>query len=253
MINQLFNGDKGLHFVHLNIRSLLAKGKFSTLKAQLIDSNMHVISLSETWLNNKIPMSMLDINGFQLYRLDRQNRNKKRGGGLAMYIDKTLPIDDNKFANLNISNNTIEMQCISVNFLKLREIVIVNLYRPPQGSISSFIEHLTDTITSVFSLCKANIELFFMGDFDMNFSDKNNKQSKELTRLMKTSGIIPLIKDPTRIGEKLSCLDQIFTNSNCISTSGILDINLSDHLAIFCTRKKVKNVSQKGKILSKLY
>ena len=75
MINQLFNGDKGLHFVHLNIRSLLAKGKFNTLKAQLIDSKTHVISLSETWLNNKIPMSMLDINGFQLYRLDRQNRN----------------------------------------------------------------------------------------------------------------------------------------------------------------------------------
>ena len=118
-----------------------------------------------------------------------------------MYIDETLPIDDNKFANLNISNNTIEMQCISINILKLREIVIVNLYRPPQSSISSFIEYLTDTITSVFSLCKANIESYFMGDFNMNFSDKNNKQSKELTRLMKTSGIIPLIKDPTRIGE----------------------------------------------------
>ena len=94
------------------------------------------------------------------------------------------------------------------------------------------------TISTIFRMSKPNTEIYFMGDFNMDFNDKTNKLIKDLTQLLKSNGASPLIKSQTRIGQKASCLDQIFTNSNFISNSGTLDINLNDHLAIFCSRKK---------------
>ena len=245
MINQNFNNDKGLHFVHMNIRSLFAKGKLNTLRAQLVNSNTHIFSLSETWLNYKIPSSMLGINGFQICRVDRENSSKKRGGGLAMYIADNIPFDSDKFSSLNITNNNIELQCMALNFKHMREMVVLNLYRPPQGSVNSFIEYLSKIITSIYQLCKKNVEIYFMGDFNLDFSDTIDKNVKDLIQLMKSTGNKPLIDGQTRIGKKSSCLDQIFTNSDYITNSGILDVNLSDHLAIFCTRKKIKILSPK--------
>ena len=245
MIDHKFVNDKGLHFVHINIRSLLAKGKLDTLRAQLTNSNIHVLSLSETWLNNKIPSTMVKINGFTVSRLDRQNCVKMRGGGLALYIDETIPYNDNKFQRLNISNKYAELQCVSLNLEKLREIVIVNIYRPPQGSLKTFIDLLSKTTLEILNSCKSNVELYLMGDFNIDFLDKKDKNVKELIQTMKSAGNNFLIKDQTRIGGKASCLDQIFTNSNYISNSGILDVNLSDHLAVYCSRKKMKSASLK--------
>ena len=58
---------------------------------------------------------------------------------------------------------------------------------------------------------------------------------------MKSMGLIPLNNNPTRFGLKSTCLDQIF--SNYVSQSGVIDVNLSDHIAVYCTRKKIKNSS----------
>ena len=49
-----------------------------------------------------------------------------------------------------------------------------------------------------------------------------------------------LIRSPTRVAKSCSTLlDHILTNANeMVSQSGVLDIGLSDHQLIFCTRKK---------------
>ena len=59
LINTEFG--KGLHFVHLNVRSLLAKNRFDMLKAQIVNSNISIFTVSESWLNHKIPSSMIAI------------------------------------------------------------------------------------------------------------------------------------------------------------------------------------------------
>ena len=84
-----------------------------------------------------------------------------------------------------------------------------------------------------------------MGDFNLDFLDRNSKHAKELNQTMKSFGMYPQISKQTKLGHKSSCLDQIFTNSNYVSQSGILNINLSDHLAVFCCRKKSKVISEK--------
>ena len=52
-----------------------------------------------------------------------------------------------------------------------------------------------------------------------------------------------LITEPTRINENTSTLlDHILTNvKDKTSQAGVIDVGLSDHQLIFCTRKVVKN------------
>ena len=66
---------KGLHFTHLNIRSLLPK--LPQLKLTIKDTNAAVLSFSETWLDDSISDNEVKIEGYNIVRLDR---NRERGG-----------------------------------------------------------------------------------------------------------------------------------------------------------------------------
>ena len=47
----------------------------------------NVMVLTETWLREGIPISMLELDGFSLTRADREaSSGKSRGGGLCMYV-----------------------------------------------------------------------------------------------------------------------------------------------------------------------
>ena len=63
-----FRRVRGLHPTHLNIRSLWAN--YDLFKQDLMDSNVTCASLSETWLNLKIPDELTNIPNYSLIRLD---------------------------------------------------------------------------------------------------------------------------------------------------------------------------------------
>ena len=48
IIKNNFSKCKGLHFIHLNVRSITSKGKFENLKRQILKSEAHFITISET-------------------------------------------------------------------------------------------------------------------------------------------------------------------------------------------------------------
>ena len=55
-----------------------------------------------------------------------------------MYINITIVHSDTKVSNLNMSSIDIEIQWITLKLPKVREILIGNVYRPPQGNLKSF-------------------------------------------------------------------------------------------------------------------
>lgn len=71
---------KGLQIVHINVRSLLSK--IDTLRVDIIDSNIDVLCVTESWHHKGIGDIMVNIEGFQLCRNDRISG---RGGGY-MYL-----------------------------------------------------------------------------------------------------------------------------------------------------------------------
>ena len=75
---------RGLHFLHLNINSLLLKIDELRHIARL--TNAAVIGISESKLDDSMLTSKIQIDEYDLLRCDR-NRN---GGGLASYIRNDL-------------------------------------------------------------------------------------------------------------------------------------------------------------------
>lgn len=76
--------NKPLLLFHINIRSLLPK--LEQLTDFLVDKNVSILALSETWLNRDISDNLLSIQGYNLIRIDRDGR----GGGVALYIKDSL-------------------------------------------------------------------------------------------------------------------------------------------------------------------
>ena len=84
----LHTKKRGLVISHLNIRSLI--GKLDNLKLLMKNStkNVDILTLSETWLNNNIDDSEVNIPGYSIVRRDRQGA---MGGGVAIYFRDNLP------------------------------------------------------------------------------------------------------------------------------------------------------------------
>lgn len=53
----------------------------------MLDNNIHVMAITETHLNENIKDSELAIQGYNLFRLDRDGN----GGGTAFYIQEQIP------------------------------------------------------------------------------------------------------------------------------------------------------------------
>ena len=104
--------SKGMHMAHLNIRSLT--NKWENFKAHFMNKNLHVLGLSETWLNDKLPNDLFELtNCYQFYRNDRSWRDNnsnfiKKGGGVGLFVDSSLYSSDSEFARLNCSNRLLK-------------------------------------------------------------------------------------------------------------------------------------------------
>ena len=247
--------SKGMHMAHFNIRSLTSK--WENFKFHFMNSNLQVLGVSETWLNDSLPSEMFNLSDkYLFYRNDRNWKDPnsniiKKGGGVGLFIDSSLHSSDTNFKRLNCSNRHLECQWISIKQEHNKLILIGNIYRPPQGDIDLFIEYLENILDDI-ELDR--IELFLMGDFNIDFLDKKDAKCKKLLDLIKPLGLRQLIKEPTRLTmERNSCLDLFITNCDNISKAGVCDINISDHLPILLTRKKIRKIKKKCSLIGRSY
>ena len=187
-----FKGRKGLHLVHMNIRSLWSGGKFEIFKEQLAESGISIFTLSETWLKNEIPDHLVEIQGYNLVRWDRSwgddKNSVKKGGGLAAYIKNSMQVDSHVLQGLNRSTKDIEIQWLKISQQGLRKIVVANIYRPPQGNPQEFCSKLTQFLTTLD--LPHNEDLFLMGDFNIDVLDSKLDQVRELKQTATTFGNI---------------------------------------------------------------
>ena len=86
---------RGFHISHLNLQSI--NNKFDLLKIQIEQMKFHVFTFSESWLNERVPDSIIQVDGYNLVRFDRQwkgdnDEHIKKGGGVGCTLMRTLPI-----------------------------------------------------------------------------------------------------------------------------------------------------------------
>ena len=104
---------------------------------------------------------------------------------MLLYTKNDMIYSDSEFANLNMSSKNIEIQVLSINQPHLKKILILNLYRPPQGNTLSFCDTLHDIIGSLQSNITKEFELFIFGDFNIDYLNPTSQGYKDIKTKLK--------------------------------------------------------------------
>ena len=230
---------RGFNFLHIYVNSLLLK--IDELRDIISRTKPAILGITESKLDSFVSDQEVNISGYSILRSDR-NRN---GGGVACYIRADLC-----FNRRNVFSNTIEHVFFDLLIPKVKPISIGIFYRPPNAN--TFLETFQNDLNLIDF---KKFEVYFLGDFNINLLlnnkfllkerqpfDVRNLSSPLLSKykeLCQTFSLKEIIQEPTRVTSSTSSLlDHILTKSGWkISQKGVIDVGLSDHQLIYCTRK----------------
>src|SRR5206468_8374393 len=71
-----------------DLRSIVNKHK--ELEMYVLEEKFDIVGITETWLYSEISDSEMSIDGYHLLRNDRNDAEKHRGGGVALYVHNDL-------------------------------------------------------------------------------------------------------------------------------------------------------------------
>ena len=162
----------------------------------------------------------------------RKDRNPD-GGGVCMYIRSDIA----HRVRIDFQHPELETVWAEILLPKDRPILVGTCYRPPkQMNFYDLMEQCCiDNNRSI------TMETIIIGDFNTNIDrcNNNNVLTRKVKEFSDTCNFTDLIQDYTRVTDNSkTTIDLILTSDySNISQSGVIDIGLSDHCMIYCTRK----------------
>ena len=75
-------------------------------------------------------------------------------------------------------------------------IIMANIYRPPQGQVANFSHYLDECLNRI--NFNGSELLLLMGDFNIDYLDKNNPKTSTLNSWIKSKGLRQHIEGATR-------------------------------------------------------
>ena len=184
---------KDLATAHMKVRSLWPK--LNMLKMLLQNEvDIDILGLSESWLTCSLQDNLVNIPNYDIVRNDRNwrevtmdvNGNFKKGGGVCMYIKHNINYSTHSLSIFNASCQNIECQWVKIIQENQRNIVIANLYRPPQGNVKKFVDYLEGVVENL-DLDKE--DLILLGDFNIDFLGKKSNDFKQIALLLGQIGL----------------------------------------------------------------
>ena len=149
-------GNNKLSMFFANVQSLRAK--FDELYAFVEDSKPAVVGITETWLNEDFSDAEFSIPGYVMYRQDRTDTYKGRGGGVLLYVNTTLNSIERSDLHGDFVNS---VWCqIPVGTVRGSPLVIGVVYKSPNSSRAN--ESLLFNVLKVASVK----DVIIMGDFN---------------------------------------------------------------------------------------
>ena len=214
---------KGLHFVHLNARSIFHK--VSELKLIARQHKIAVFSITETWLDNSYTDQSIKIEGYNLIRRDRDTF----AGGVCIYIREDLAFNPRQ----DLQNINFEDVWVEILLPRCKPIIIGTCYKAPDNN------NLTECLENTLNLVNPESDIYVLGDFNICLLKDNSNYRKSYKDLTELHNFKQLINKPTRVTDtSASCIDHIFVNkSEKVCQAGIIESGISDHFITYCTRK----------------
>ena len=234
---------RGLKFIHQNIRRL--RKKLNELRVFITQSpRIHIIALTETWLNSSISDAEVSLPGFTLFRRDRLVR---KGGGVAVFVSEL--INAVRRSDLEID----ESVWIEIFLPKSKSILFGTFYRPPSESASQpDLDYLDRFYNSLDGAAAEGKETIVNGDFKCDYLPKKpSSETQKLKEFFKTFGLTQLINEPTRTTSTSATLIDLFatTNPRNISRAVVAESCLSDHDMLISVRK-INNFKEQPRVIS---
>ena len=237
---------KGLKVGHVNCCSLLRHQDevFYTMKG------MDIICISETWLTDNASDMLIHQYDYEVFRQDRSLKQQlpngkfvtKRGGGLAIYLKKGLAIHTLVLPKVSRCTSQLEQLWVNISKPGNKKMILGLIYRPPNGKVKEFVSELTESYVGLGLEDASPHDVIIMGDFNINYFDKQSMGYTRLREFEQLSGLRQLIKAHTRITNRSkSLIDLIFTNIRYISKSGTLSEPVADHLPIYMVKKRPRD------------
>ena len=132
----------------------------------------------------------------------------------------------------DLSRENLEAMFIEVLFPRSRPFLVSVFYRPP--SDGSFLDAFRDVVSKV----DLRDEVYMLGDFNICTKQTGSSLTRRYGNILNSFSLTQMIDSPTRITTGCSSvLDHAITNrTDKVVGSGVLDLSLSDHQAIFLIR-----------------
>ena len=196
---------------------------------KLINCGFHIpfVAITESWLKDHISDTQLNIPNFNIFRSDRK---VSKNGGVVMYINKKLIVNQVCYFDDNVCTAVI---CLCKN----AKCIIVCVYRPPNASVESFSNLLTfvEEFLSSHSKCD-KFEIVICGDFNLpdiswdnliSCSDAITSSGTSLLNFLDKFFLTQHVQENTRKG---NILDLFLTNNPHFAQDvKVTDIGISDH------------------------
>nr|CAH7732166.1 unnamed protein product [Callosobruchus chinensis] len=226
------DNDNSLLIIHQNVQCL--NNKLIELELFLSKLNCDIFCVSEHWANPQQMMSLYIEN----YVLGSSYCRTVYGhGGTCIYVKSGLEYSDlNYIKDLSIDK---QFECSGIKVrTKDYPLVIVSLYRSPEGDFNVFLEKF-DALLNLLSLKCKHYKVVICGDFNINFN-KNTLALSSLMDILNSYLLKPIIKQPTRSS---SCIDNICINVDTLNyNAAVVNNNISDHFAqvltLYCQKSE---------------
>ena len=164
---------------HLNINSL--RYKFNSL-VELIQGNLDILVIGETKLDNTFPDAQFKIDGFKLYRKDRN----EDGGGVVIYVRADIPSQEKDY---QLPSN-VEGVLVEINLRKMK-FLLIGVYHSTHVTYGTSDDVFLHELGTCLDVHSSYDKFLIAGDFNMQ--EHNTKLSNFLDEFHSKN----LVKEPT--------------------------------------------------------
>lgn len=159
MLRVLGNQGAGLRVCHINAQSLM--NKIEEFRYMFVNSKIDVICMSETWFSSHVSDLLVECNGYDLFRSDRDSH----AGGVAIYVSKRL---NAKLVCKHPSESAVEWIFVEItSAMRSLKTLIGCVYRPHRYIAYQNLIDLLSTLTLSYT------DVILAGDFNSNILREN--------------------------------------------------------------------------------
>ena len=193
-----------------------------------LNTKFSAVAVSETWLSDEI-VKDYELQGYRMFYV---NRRRKRGGGVVLYVDKTLHCKQVKNMSKGIDDK-LEFITVEIEMEKAKNIIISCVYKAPVCGIEILKEQMIDLYEKIIN----KKTVFVCGDFNTDLlNPQGHTGTTDFINTMYSVGLFPRITKPSRITRSSATLiDNIYSNIIDATEGGLFIQDISDNLPIFTT------------------